>query len=75
MNQEVFTVEEENLICIFDTESRAALIDGIRAAMPDFDEHEMTELADNVVIKLEGMTDADFSALTFCPADDGETEA
>jgi len=77
MNPTIFTVEEENLICIFDVSSRSALINEIRAAMPDFDEPEMNEIAANVLHILDVMTDADYSALTFNPAyfnDDDEKE-
>lgn len=63
-----FTVEEENLICIFDTSSRAALIADIRATMPDFDEPELCEIAESALKKLETMTDTEFSTLYFNPA-------
>jgi len=77
MNQPKFTVEEENLICIFDTSSRTALINEICAAMPDFDEPGLKEIAENTLKILNGMTDAEFSELSFNPAyfnDDDETE-
>ena len=79
MNTDIFTVEEENLICVFDASNRAALIDGICGALPNFDadEPEMREIAESALIKLDAMTDAEFSALTFNPAYDGgddETE-
>jgi hypothetical protein len=77
MNQTIFTVEEENFICIFDVSSRTALINEIRAAMPDFDEPELTEIAENTLEILDGMTDAEFSELSFNPAyynDEDETE-
>jgi hypothetical protein len=75
MNPTLFTVEEENLICVFDTSGRTALIGDIRAAMPDFEEPEMREIADSAIAKLEAMSDAEFFALTFSPAyEDDETE-
>ena len=77
MNFNIFTVEEENLICIFDTGSRIALIDSINAALPDFVEPELKEIADNILRKLNDITDSDFSALIFSPAyfnDDDEQE-
>ena len=81
----IFTVEEENLICIYDTTSKQALMDGIRAAMSDFEEDEqeapvaMREIAGNALRKLEAMSDEDFSAYVFSPAyysedDNEETE-
>ena len=77
MNPTIFTVEEENLICVFDVSSRSALINEIRAAMPDFDEPELSEIAGNVLKILDVMTDAEYSALTLNPAyfnDDDEQE-
>ena len=76
MDYAIFTVEEENLICIFDVGSRGALIAEIRGTLPDFDEPEMLEIAENVLAKLDVMDDEEFSALLFCPAyyNDDETE-
>ena len=77
MNPSVFTIEEENLMCIFDIASREALISGIRGALLDFEEPDLRKIAENAMKKLEAMTDAEFSALTFSPAyhnDDDETE-
>ena len=73
----VFTVEHENLIAIFDVSNRAACVADIRAALPDFDEPELREIAGNVLKILENITDAEFSVLSFNPAyfnDDDETE-
>ena len=75
MNREIFTVEEENLACIFDTGSRAALIAGLGEAMLEFDEPELREIAESAMRKLNAMTDAVFSGLVFSPAYyDNETE-
>ena len=64
---EQFNIEEVNLMCIFDTSSRAALIAEITAAIPEFEEPELTEIAENVLGKLATITDADFSALELYP--------
>jgi len=77
MSFTTFTVEEENLICVFDVSSRAALISDISEAIHDFDEPEMCGIAENTLKILDGMTDEEFSELTFNPAyhnDDDETE-
>ena len=70
MNQTIFTVEEENLICAFYTSSRDTVIAGIHGAMPDFDgdEPEMREIAESALRKLDAMTDAEFFALILSPA-------
>jgi hypothetical protein len=70
----IFTVEEENLICAFDTSGRTTLKKSIIAAMPDFEEPEMYEIAERVIRKLIVMTDAEYSALTFNPAYHGEDD-
>ena len=77
MNYEIFTVEEENLFCAFNVSSRAALIACIHAALPEFDEPEMREIAENVLKILNGTSDAEFSELAFNPAyfnDEEKTE-
>lgn len=65
---ELFTVEEINLICIFDMSSRNALIVELTAVLPEFDEPEITEIAIAVLTKLNQMSDADFAALELYPA-------
>ena len=73
-----FTIEQENMACIFDVSSRTALINSISAALPEFDDPELLEIAETVLHKLQDITDVEFSALVFNPAYfnyDDETEA
>jgi hypothetical protein len=70
MSISIFTVEEENLICIFDTGSRAALIAALRGALPRFDEPEMREIAQTALRKLKAMSDAAFADTPLSPAYD-----
>ena len=75
--QEPFTVEQENLLCIFDTSTRTDCIEDITFSMQYFDEPELVELAESILKVLQTMTDGDFSAYSFHPAyynDDDETE-
>jgi len=77
MNFNIFTVEEENLICIFDIYSRSALINAINIALSEFDEPELRGIAENILLKLNAMTDTEFSAFIFSPVyfnDDDEQE-
>jgi hypothetical protein len=67
MMYEQFNIEEVNLMCIFDTSSRAALIKELTAALPGFDEPELTEISENVLKKLNVMTDKDFDELELYP--------
>jgi hypothetical protein len=70
---ELFTVEEINLMCIFDTSTCGRLISELTTAMVDFNtgdpqsDAELNEIAANALAKLSGMSDADFAALELCP--------
>lgn len=61
-----FTSEEINLMCIYDTGTRA----GLRSELTEMrgmlgeDETELRELADCVLAKLDRMTDAEYAALS-----------
>ena len=59
-----FTVEEENLICMYHNADRRRTIGRITAALPDMDT-EMRQLANSTIAKLERMTDADFDGQRF----------
>jgi len=61
----VFTTEEENLICIYDTTNRKTLIDSIKANLRDYDEAEMREIAEKVLLKLEKINDEEFTKYQF----------
>ena len=50
-----FTVEETNLICIFHSDSRAKVIEGIHKAMKHIDDDELLELSMRVAGKLESI--------------------
>ena len=54
-----FTVEEENLICMYHTSDRRRTMARMMAVLPDMDT-EMRQLANSTIAKLEQMTDADF---------------
>jgi hypothetical protein len=73
--EELFTVEEINLMCIFNTNSRNELIFELIDAITDFEDDELFEIAQNALNKVSKMSDADFAALDFYPIyDDDETE-
>lgn len=54
-----FTVEEENLICMYHKTDQRRTAANIRAALPDMDE-DMAALARQTADKLDAMNDADF---------------
>jgi len=72
-----FTVEEEQLMWIFETGSRKILLNILREALnSDVYDLEMREIYVSTIEKLEKISDDDFAALEFYPAyyDEEETE-
>ena len=59
-----FSVEEENLICMYHTSDRRRTMARMLAALPDMDEGMQT-LAQQTLSKLERMTDADYDNQKF----------
>ena len=59
-----FSVEEENLICMYHTSDRRRTMAQMRAALPDMGT-EMRRLTNSTLAKLERMTDADFDGQRF----------
>lgn len=56
-----FTVEEINLMCVFDAKGRTELIEDISRVLPHLDDKDMEELANRVIGKLQNMTDEEFA--------------
>ncbi|MDR3310950.1 MAG: transposon-transfer assisting family protein [Oscillospiraceae bacterium] len=73
---ELFTVEEANLMCIFNTSGRERLMTELTAAIGGFDESELIEIAKTALAKLSEMSNEDFAALDLYPeyGDGEETE-
>ena len=59
-----FTVEEENLICLYHNADRRRTMGKITAALPDMDEN-MRSLAQQTLSKLERMTDSNYDNQKF----------
>lgn len=59
-----FTVEEENLICMYHNADRRRTMSKITVALPDMDEN-MRALAQQTLSKLERMTGADYDDQKF----------
>ena len=70
----MFNVEEMNLMCIFNTGSRDALLSDIRECLPDVYEPELREIMENVAARLERLNDGEFSQIVFAPDYDEEQE-
>lgn len=56
-----FTVEEINLMCVFDEQDRKGMIADIKNVIPHIQDSDMLELAGQVLGKLEAMSDEDFA--------------
>ena len=67
MNLTSFTVEQENLLCIYNTSNRIICIAEITSALPNFDDPDICEIAKSTIAILQTMTDEEFSALVFSP--------
>jgi hypothetical protein len=66
----VFTMEEINLMCIYDTSSRTALYNDLVRGLRDVYEPEMADLFASALEKLEALTDKEFLGIGFYPAYD-----
>ena len=64
-----FTHDEINLMAIYNTGSRAGLIEELTAMRGylEADETELRELTDSVITKLGKLSDAEFDALDLVP--------
>ena len=56
-----FTVEEINLMCVFEGQDRTGMIVDIKNIIPHIQDNDMVELAEQVLGKLEAMSDAEFA--------------
>ncbi|MBO5485764.1 MAG: transposon-transfer assisting family protein [Eubacterium sp.] len=67
--EKTFTVEEINLICIFESRSRIKVISDIKEAIKHLDDEKMVELSNRVVARLHNMTDEKFTEMEFVAAE------
>lgn len=64
-----FTVEESNLISIFESESREAVIRNILNTKKYVDDMEMLEVMSRVLEKLNSISDEEFGTMEFVAAE------
>ena len=69
-----FTVEEINLIYIYKADTATATVERIIAACDDIMDEDIITISESASYKLAALTDAEFSALSFIPADETEAE-
>ncbi len=56
-----FTVEEINLMCVFEGQDRTSMIADIKNVIPHIQDSDMVELSKQVLEKLEVMSDEEFA--------------
>lgn len=68
--QEIFTVEEINLMCIFDTSSRTALLSDLEVSLPDVYDPDMRDVFHTAIYSLNKLTDTEFLDIGLYIADE-----
>ena len=58
-----FTVEEINLMCVFEGQDRTGMIAEIKNVIPHIQDSDMVELAEQSIGKLEAMSDEEFAGV------------
>lgn len=60
-----FTIEEINLMCIYDTGTRQGLMDALKSMLGDLlpEEAELRQLTESVLARLDGMTDDEYAQM------------
>ena len=56
-----FTVEEINLMCVFEGQDRMGMVADIKNVIPHIQDSDMVELAGQVLGKLEAMSNEEFA--------------
>lgn len=65
-----FSVEEINLMCIYDTSSRTALLADLHLGLSDVYEPEMQDIFNSTISKLGTVSDEEFADIGFYIADE-----
>lgn len=64
-----FTVEEMNLMCVFEEQERLGMIAAIKTAISYIRDTDMAEIAGQVLEKLETMSDEQFDQIALVAAE------
>ena len=60
-----FITEEINFICIVSGKDREETLNNVFDVMPDIDDEDMKNIAESVIGKLDGMTEAEYAEYNF----------
>ena len=69
-----FSVEEINLMCIFDTSDRTALLTDLWERIDEVYNPDMREIFESAIDKLERISDDDFAGIGFYMADEDDED-
>ena len=67
---DIFSVEETNLMCIYDTSSKATLLAGLRDGLYDTYDPDMRDIYESAIGKLEKISDSEFAEIGLYIADE-----
>jgi hypothetical protein len=67
-----FTAEETNLIAIYRAQTKEKTLARIADVLPEIYDEDIITIAESASRKLAALTEPEFSALTFAPADEDE---
>jgi len=65
-----FSVEEINLMCIFDTSDRTTLLTDLWESIDDIYDPDMRDIFESAIEKLEKISDVDFMGIGLYMADE-----
>ena len=70
----IFTNDEMNLMCIYDTGTRTGLIDAMSEMKKELaeGENELRDMTNSAIDKLKAMTDEEYEEMEFYPDFDDE---
>jgi hypothetical protein len=72
--RDIFTVEETNLLHIYDNDNREVVLSGLVSDLHEIDDLEMIAVYVNTIEKLESISDEVFNGIDIYNADDFENE-
>ena len=64
LHSAICTVEEINFMCVFETQNRMKMMEEIRRVMPHIKDSDMEDLGEQVLGKLQNMTDEEFAEIS-----------
>jgi hypothetical protein len=67
---DIFSIEEINLMCAYDTSERKILIRELASGINGANDKDMTSIFISAIEKLEAITDGDFAEIGFYAAEE-----